>query len=146
MNAFSTSLLAGSVGAVTTNLLHEAVRRLTPDAPRVDLLGMQALSRLLHVAGLPTPDHGTLYAMTLLGDLASNSAYFGLVGTVSQDKVVAAGVVLGLAAGVGAVYLPPYLGLSDRLTERTATTGALTTALYTSGGLAAGLTYRALFT
>lgn len=146
MNAFSTSILAGSAGAVTTNLLHEVVRRLTPDAPRVDLLGMQALSRLLHVVGLPTPEHGPLYVMTLLGDLASNSAYFGVVGAGPRDNAVAVGAVLGVAAGAGAVYLPPYLSLSDRLTERTFTTGALTVALYTSGGLVAGLTYRALST
>jgi len=144
MNTFSTALLAGGIGAVATNLLHEVVRRLTPDAPRVDLLGMQALSRLLHVAGLPTPDHSALYTMTLLGDLASNSAYFALVGTGPRERAITVGSALGLAAGVGAVYLPPYLGLSTRPTERTATTAALTVALYSSGGLVASLTYRAL--
>jgi len=51
---------------------------------------------------------------------------------------------LGAAAGVGAVYLPPYLRLSSRPTGRTRTTGAITVALYTGGGLAAGLTYHAL--
>jgi len=144
MNAFSKTVLAGGVGAITTTLLHELLRRLSPDAPRVDLLGMQAVARLLHGAGLRPPAHGPLYTLTLLGDLVSNTAYFSLVGAAPRATGVVVGGALGAAAGVGAVYLPPYLSLSSRPTGRTRTTGAITVALYTGGGLAAGLTYHAL--
>lgn len=133
------AVVAGAVGAVTTTLLHELSRWLLPDAPRVDLLGMQALARGLHAAGLAAPGGRTLYALTLAGDLVSNTAYFSLVGASPRARAPLAGLALGVAAGLGAVYLPPVLGLNAQLTTRTRTTGLLTVALYTVGGLAAGL-------
>lgn len=133
---------AGAVGALTTTLLHEITRRLLSDAPRVDLLGMQALARGLQAAGLPTPGGRPLYALTLAGDLVSNTAYFALVGVGSRGKAPLVGLALGVAGGVGAVYLPQYLGLNAQLTTRTGRTGLLTVALYTAGGLATGLTAR----
>ncbi len=144
MQTVTKSAVAGGVGAVTTTLLHELTRRRTPDAPRVDLLGMQALAHLLQAAGRQVPAHGALYTLTLGGDLVSNTAYFGLVGATPRDKALAVGLALGALAGLGAVYLPSLLGLSTLPTERTGTTRALTVGLYTAGGLAAGAAYRAL--
>ncbi len=144
MDTVTKAAAAGAVGALTTTLLHEVTRRFTPDAPRVDLLGMQAVAHLLRGTGLRTPAHSTLYTLTLLGDLVSNSAYFGLVGVAPRARGAVVGGALGVAAGVGAVYLPPRLGLSSLPTERTRRTRAITVALYTGGGLAAGLTYHAL--
>jgi hypothetical protein len=84
MNAFTRAIASGTAGAVTTTLLHELTRRLTPDAPRVDLLGMQALAHLLRAADIAPPPHDDLYALTLAGDLASNTAYFGAVGAAPK--------------------------------------------------------------
>jgi len=144
MNAVTKAMAAGAVGASATTLLHELTRRLTPDAPRVDLLGMQALAGLLRAAGVDPPTGGALYNLTLAGDLVSNTAYFGLASVGPRDTTAAVGVVLGIAAGLGAVYLPRRLGLSRLPTERTGRTAALTIALYTTGGIAAGMAYRAL--
>lgn len=144
MNTVGGAAAAGAVGALTTTLLHEITRRLLPDAPRVDLLGMQALARGLQAAGLASPGVRPLYALTLAGDLVSNTAYFSLVGAGPRDKAAAVGLALGVVAGLGAAYLPPYIGLNAELTARTPTTTALTAALYTAGGLAAGLTYQGL--
>lgn len=144
MNAFTKAIAAGAAGAAATTLLHELTRRLTPDAPRVDLLGMQALARLLRATGTAPPAGDALYTLTLAGDLASNTAYFGVVGAGPRERAVALGAALGLVAGAGAVLLPPYLGLSGATTERTRATAALTVALYTAGGLVAGAVYRAL--
>ncbi len=144
MNAFMRTIAAGAAGAGTTTLLHELTRRLTPDAPRVDLLGMQALARLLRAGGTAPPTGRALYNLTLAGDLASNTAYFGVVGAGPRERAVALGAALGLVAGADAVILPPPLGLSGATTGRTAATAALTVALYTAGGLVAGASYRAL--
>ncbi len=144
MNAFAKASAADAAGAGTTTLLHELTRRLTPDAPRVDLLGMQALARLLRAGGTAPPTGRALYYLTLAGDLASNTAYFGVVGAGGRERAVALGAALGLVAGVGAVFLPPYLNLSGATTGRTGATAALTVALYTAGGLVAGVAYRAL--
>ena len=144
MKTFSKAVAAGAIGAATTNVLHELIRRFTPEAPRVDLLGMQALAHLLEAAGAGTPGHGALYLLTLTGDLASNSGYFALLGAAPRDRALAAGTALGLAAGLGAVYLPGPLGLSTRPTDRGLLTRAITVALYGAGGVAAGAAYRAL--
>ncbi len=144
MNALMKAIAAGAAGACTTNILHEITRRLTPDAPRVDLLGMQALARLLRASGATPPTGRTLYNATLASDLASNTAYFGVVGAAGRERAVALGAALGLVAGAGAVLLPPALDLSGGTTGRTGATAALTVALYTAGGLVAGVAYRAL--
>jgi hypothetical protein len=136
------ALAGGAIGAVTTNLLHEAVRRTVPNAPRVDLLGMQALAKL--ISGTTEPPTGkTLYASTLVGDLLSNSAYFSLVGRFPRKHAVKAGALIGALAGIGAVVLPGPMGLTESLTTRTSTTKALTVALYTAGGIATGMALRA---
>ena len=107
MHAVTKAIAAGAAGAGTTTLLHELTRRLTPDAPRVDLLGMQALARLLRAGGAAPPTGRALYTATLAGDLASNTAYFGVVGAGGRERAVALGAAVGLVAGVGAVVLPP---------------------------------------
>lgn len=144
MNDVSKAAAAGAAGALTTNVLHELTRRIVPDAPRVDLLGMQALSSLLRSAGIESPVGGRLYRLTLLGDLLSNAAYFALVATAPRKNALGAGAALGAIAGLGAVVLPAPLSLSEGTTGRTATTKALTVALYTAGGIAAALTLRRL--
>lgn len=99
-----------TLGALTTTLLYELTRRLLPDVPRVDLLGMHALASGLQAAGRPTPGGRPLFALTLSGDLVSNTAYFGLVSASPRGRALLVGLALGVAAGLGEVYLPPYVG------------------------------------
>lgn len=139
MNAM-TAGAAGAAGALTTNLLHELTRRAVPNAPRIDLLGMQAFSKSCNLAGAQAPRGRALYRATLASDLVSNGVYFAGVGFAPKTPVVA-GLLLGIGAGVGAVALPAPMGLSSAPTARTATTALLTILLYTAGGVAAGLSY-----
>ena len=141
-NHFVASTLAGVAGAVSTNLLHEITRHLTPVAPRVDLVGMRAVSRISTALALPSPDH--LRAVTFAGDLVANSLYYGLVGVAERDRAVVTGAALGAAAGVGAVLLPPPMGLGDEEVNRTPATQVLTIALYLAGGIVSGLAYGTL--
>jgi len=140
------ALLAGAAGAVTTNVLHEIVRRRVARAPRVDLLGMQALAKSAEALGASPPRGRALYLATLAGDLASNTAYFALVGTGGRAKgaQIGLGMALGAIGGAGAVVLPRPLGLTTAATARTRTTSLLTIALYTAGGCVAGVVARAL--
>ena len=133
---------AGAIGAVTTNLLHEITRRLVPDAPRVDLLGMQALAKIVSTQTSP-PTGRTLYATTLAADLASNAAYFALIGLLPRRAAPLNGLLTGALAGIGAVLLPGPLKLSEVTTARTTTTKLLTIGLYAAGGLATGFALRA---
>lgn len=144
MNRLTRAVAAGVVGSLTTNILHELARRARSDAPRVDLLGMQALAKSLNLLKLPAPTGRTLYGATLTADLITNSVYFSVVGVASRERSVSIGAAIGVAAGCGAVALPSPLGLAAQLTNRTTVTRAISIALYAAGGLAAGYAQRAL--
>ncbi|KAA9331505.1 hypothetical protein F0P96_14795 [Hymenobacter busanensis] len=129
------ALVSGLSGAVALTLVHQAARKLTPDAPRMDILGMRGLRKLLAAADAPAPDQQTLYNATMAGDLFSNGLYYSLVG--SGKDAWWRGAVLGVAAGVGGVVLPGPLGLGDGPSNRTPQTQLMTVAWYTLGGLVA---------
>lgn len=132
------SLGAGFAGAVALTLLHETVRHLRPeDAPRMDVLGLRGLRKLLGKADLPQPGNDTLFTMTMAGDVLSNGSYYSLVG--SGRHTLRRGLLLGIAAGVGGVLLPGPLGLGEAPSNRTPQTQAMTVAWYTVGGLVAGV-------
>jgi hypothetical protein len=137
------SLTAGLAGAVVLTAIHETVRRLRPaDAPRMDVLGMRGLRKLLHKADAPQPDDDTLFDVTMAGDVLSNSLYYSMLG--SGRHTLRRGLLLGLAAGVGGVVLPGPLGLGEAPSARTPQTKLMTVAWYTAGGLVAGAVARAL--
>jgi hypothetical protein len=136
------ALGSGLVGACALTLIHEAARRFIDDAPRMDVLGMRALSKAARAADLDPPV--PLHEAALVGDLVSNSVYYSLVGAGSRREALRNGALLGLAAGLGAVYLPEPLGLGRQPTEDSPQTQLMTVAWYLLGGLAAGAAYRAL--
>lgn len=130
------ALLAGLAGAVALNLIHETVRRLRPaDAPRMDVLGMRALSRLFRAVDTNPPPAPELHRLTLAADVLANALYYSFVGT--GPGAWWRGPALGLAAGAGGVLLPGPLGLGDKQSSRTPQTQIMTVAWYTLGGLVA---------
>jgi len=131
------ALTGGIAGACTLTLLHEIVRKSDPDAPRMDLLGMDALSKLMKAGDIEPPDKTTLFTLTMAGDLLSNSLYYSLAGFGSHKQIWLRGILLGLGAGLGAVYLPEPLGLNEAPSNRTVRTKAMTIAWYLTGGVVA---------
>ena len=91
-------------------VIHEAVRRTVPDAPRMDVLGERAISAGLRGCGAEPPTGPRLHHLALAGEIASNAAYYALIGLGDSDGAVTRGGPLGLAAGLGAVLLPGPLG------------------------------------
>ncbi|MCW3073684.1 MAG: hypothetical protein JWP69_753 [Flaviaesturariibacter sp.] len=138
------ALLGGLAGATVLTLVHEVTRKLIPDAPRMDLLGMQAISKLLKNTGQDVPKEDALFGIAMAGDVASNALYYSIAGISSHKNVVYKSIALGFTAGIGAITLPKTLGLSEAPSKRTTTTVILTVALYTFGGLAAGITMKLL--
>lgn len=138
------ALGSGFAGAVALTAIHETVRRVSPDAPRMDVLGMRAIAKSLRAAGADVPDEDTLFNVTLAGDIAANSLYYALVGLGAPRHAAARGALLGLAAGLGAVLLPGPLGLGTDASGRTRETQLLTVAYYTAGGLVAGAAMQSL--
>lgn len=131
-------LLGGMLGAVTLNVLHEVYRRFDPLAPRVDLVGEEALTKTVEATGHSAPKGKRLYFATLIGDVLSNSIYYALIGK-GHKHLLLRGATLGLAAGVGALTVAKPLGLDDTPITKTTRTKVLTVAWYVVGGVVAAL-------
>jgi hypothetical protein len=110
----------------------------------MDVIGERALSRSVEALGQRSPRGRRLFRATLAGELLSNTLYYGLVGAAGGSRVLRTGVLLGFAAGLGAVLLPPRLGLGHPPGEKAPLTPLLTLAWYTAGGLAAATAIRLL--
>jgi hypothetical protein len=134
MNA-TTALAGGLAGAATITLLHESIKRVVPAAPRMDRLGMQAISKSLKKAGKKVPREDALFTITMAGDLLSNALYYSAAGIGSEKNIWIRSTVFGLAAGLGAVLLPEPLGLNKKYSNKTVATQLMTVGLYVTGAL-----------
>lgn len=131
----TTALVGGLAGATTVTLLHESIRKVVPQAPRMDRLGMQAISKGLKKAGKKVPKDDALFTVAMAGDLLSNAIYYSAAGIGSEKNLWVRGGLLGLAAGLGAVLLPSPLGLNEKYSNRTTPTKLMTVGLYVTGAL-----------
>lgn len=138
------ALGSGLVGAAALTAIHETARHTFSDAPRMDVLGERAIARSLQMAHREAPTEEKLHSAALAGDILANSLYYSLVCLGDPNTAPLRGAVLGLAAGLGGVYLPGPLGLGNGPSARTPMTKAMTIAWYLAGGIAAGLAYQAL--
>ena len=138
MKKIVSSIIGGIAGAAALNILHQTVKQFDHEAPRVDLIGEEALSKGLTQIGLTTPERDALFTATLAADLISNAAYYSLIGLAKKKNLLLTGAGAGLAAGIGALTLTKPMGLSDAPVTRTEKTKLLTVAWYTFGGLVAG--------
>ncbi|MCJ8164709.1 hypothetical protein MKJ04_07630 [Pontibacter sp. E15-1] len=136
MNDILKAFAGGLAGACVVTAVHETVRRVNPNAPRMDVLGMRSISKLMQKADLTPPqDDKKLHAWALVGDIISNSLYYSLSGT--GNSAWWRGSVLGAAAGAGAVLLPGPLGLGEEPSNKTTETQVLAVGYYLLGGLVA---------
>lgn len=139
------ALLSGLAGSLVLTLIHESARRALPDAPRMDTYGRRALARSLEAVGIKPPPRDTAQAIALVGDVAANGLWYSLVGTrPAAANPWLAGAILGAAAGLTSIVLPPKLRLGKSPRGLTVRTKAMTLAWYLAGGLTAGLAYRQL--
>jgi hypothetical protein len=131
------AIVGGIAGAGALTLLNEGVRQILPNAPRAEVLGMRALAKSLRAADQQPPNQDELYGWALVGDILGNSLYYTFVGIGKPEGVWRRGAALGLAAGLGAAFLPGPLGIGPQPNERFPMTHALTVAWYLAGGLVA---------
>ena len=137
-------LLGGLAGALALNIIHETYRRFDNKAPRVDLVGEEALTNIIEATGNKAPTGNQLYAATLAGDVLSNAFYFSLIGFGDRKNLITRGAILGAVAGAGAVLFTEDLGLKDAPITRSNRTKVLTIGWYLIGGLVAAASIRAL--
>lgn len=136
MNAES-ALEGGLTGATTLTILHEIVRFIDNDAPRMDELGKQAIAKIFSKFNLDVPDEDQLYLITSASELISNGLFYSLLGAGAKENALVRGALLGLTAGAGAVFLPGKLGLDNSASDRTLKTKVMTVAWYVIGGIIA---------
>jgi hypothetical protein len=136
------AILSGAAGAIALNLMHECARQSVSNAPRMDILGMRAMSGLSRAAGFAPPQN--LRAATLGADLVANAVYYSTVALGGPVHAVAIGAALGTAGGIGGVLLPGPLGLGSAEVNRTRSSELMTVGMYATAGLLAGLVYRHL--
>lgn len=103
----------------------------------MDVLGMRAITKSMRKADMDSPVGSKLFWATMAGDIISNTAYYSLAGLGKSKNVWLRGTLLGLSAGLGAVYLPKPLGLGSQPSGRTPATKLMTVAWYLAGGLVA---------
>ncbi len=137
-------LASGAIGAVVLTALHQGLRRVTPDAPRMDTLGRRAIAKAAAAADHEPPEGGRLQALALAGDVVANTLYYSGVAAGGPDHALRRGLLLGASAGAGALLLPGPMGLGEEPAARTPRTSALTMLLYVAGGVAAGAAYHLL--
>ncbi len=136
MNAES-AIEGGITGATTLTILHEIVRKLDRDAPRMDEVGKEALGKLFKKLKLDVPDDDKLHLLATGTELISNGLFYSLAGAAGKNNVILRGIFLGLTAGIAAVVLPRQLELDETASNRTTKTQVMTVAWYMIGGIVA---------
>lgn len=132
------SVIGGLAGAGALTLVNETVKRVDKDAPRLDLLGMNAAAKIVKGTGLKTPQFAqNLFPTVVAGDLLSNTLYFAMSQGETKTKTLLRGAMLGIGAGIAAVTLAKPLGIDTQPKPRPAKTNTLTIAYYLLGGLVA---------
>ncbi len=136
--------VGGFAGACALTLINEGMSRIDKKAPRLDLLGMNAVAKLVKTPPT-TPDFvKKAFPISIAGDLVSNSFYYALASAPSKQGTLIRGALLGLGAGIGAVALPKRMGLDERPTNLTTRTQVMTVFYYAIGGLIAAATINAI--
>jgi hypothetical protein len=134
------ALINGLAGACALTVAHELVRKTKPSAPRLDILGMRGVSKVMSALGLEPPSGDKLRKYALVSDIVSNTLMYSGIGGKPGWGAWLKGANIGFMAGVGAVTVPEKVGLGDDaklLTKRTTATAMTTVGLYVLGGLAA---------
>ena len=138
----SAALAGGLAGTVTVASIHEALKRITPDAPRMDILDMELIRKGLKSIKKKVPGEVELQRWAVGGELLCDTVYYGLAGIGRKKGVWLRGALLGLIAGVTAVVLPKPLGLPYESSNKTLATKLMTIGLYLVGGIVAAATTR----
>ena len=67
------NLIGGLAGAIALNLVHQLAKKMDPDAPEVDKIGEEALSKMITAVGYTPPVGRGLFQATLASDFAAKA-------------------------------------------------------------------------
>lgn len=128
-------IATGLAGSTALTGLHQALKDKN-DTPRVDLLGKQAVEKML---GDKKNDYSekTLYWGTMGGDIISNGACYSFIAKAKNP--ILTGAVVGAVYGTGTVVLPQFFGLKEDYVRSSDKKALMTVGYYAFGGLVAGI-------
>ncbi len=130
------SLIGGLTGSLILTAMHQLLKNNYAAAPRMDLLSEEIIEKGFDKIGADQPSEEKLHNIALVSDIAVNALFFSAAAiTVSSCSK---GTLLGIAAGLGGVYLPEKLGLNPEHSNKTLQTKILTVGLYALGGYVSG--------
>ena len=132
---FLKSLMAGFAGAVALNILHETMRKLDNEAPRLDLLGEQVVKKSAEALNIDAPTGNKLYGVTIAGDILTNATYFAAIGMGGKKFMMLRAIGAGVSAGVAALKAPEPLELNENYVGNSDKRKLLTVAYYVFGAL-----------
>jgi len=142
-------LEGGLTGASTLSLIQETLHKIDPKAPRAFLHKSGVIKKLKKQAGKKGGHSNKLY-IKLAGELLGSATYFGLSGLGKKKHAVLRGALLGATAGLGAAFLNEDEATADAAAqngkhlshEEDIKKKIMTVALYTAGGMLAGMTVK----
>lgn len=136
MTQVGLSFASGAAGAFTLTAIHQMALRHLDYAPRMDVVAMRGLDRIL-----PGYYHHSrrLHRLALVGDLIGNSLYYSVIPASTSAATWIRGVTLGAIAGLGALLLPERIGLGEPPYSQYRPNQIMTVAWYLAGGAAAAL-------
>ena len=138
------SLLAGIAGALALTAVHQLARRVTANAPRMDVLGERAVNATSEALGRRPPSEPAAYRLALAGDLLANTVYYSMIACGREARLWTRAVTLGVGAGVGALVLPQRIGLGIPPRSWDRSNQAMTVGWYLIGALTTACTAECL--
>lgn len=135
-------IVSGVAGALALTGLHQVFKNISVSAPRVDILGMRTIVKILKRFGFSIPKAKKLYLTSLAGDILFNSIYYSLTSTGKRPLL--SGSALGIGAGAGVVNLPGRLGLGKGFSASSGKQKLMSYAIYLTGGIVSAISYKLL--
>ncbi len=132
---FAKSIIAGFAGAAALNILHETIRKLDSEAPRMDLVGKQAVKKSAEAMNIEPPAGKSLYGITLAGDMVTNASYFAAIGMGGRKFMLLRAIGAGISAGIAAVKAPKPMGLNEEHVANSDKREMMTVAYYVFGAM-----------
>lgn len=83
----SPKFVSGLIGALALTAFHEILRKKQHNAPRMDKLGKQSLTKILSSLDLQPPrDTSTMHNVTLVADVLGNALYYSMIPRAPEKK------------------------------------------------------------
>jgi hypothetical protein len=104
------ALIGGIAGALVIKGIHELVKKLDKDVPHFDTMDLDAPRKHNFFSG-DSDVPPKYFSGGITGGIFNNAMHHSMSGLSDKNTDARSGI-LGIASGLGAIYLPEFLGLN----------------------------------